>query len=187
MKNQSDRDYLPLDRYHARRGEVQLHMSHFCLGYLNSIYKTFDGDLALVIVLGEISHHNTAHIFSPEELSNPKTRSATENPGEWDTMAGCNAYSLSCATGIPRETIRRKISTLKRRGWIESSESGGLRITPACGDDLGPDLSLSILRGLLKAARAIEHILAEDPPNEGTAAGKKAATRVHSKPSAKDS
>ncbi len=150
---------IPVSRYEARRGEVLLHMSHFFLGYLNSLYEQFDGDLALVIVLGEISHHNTAKAFSPDELSNDRMQQIQQHGEEWDAMQGCNAYSLSCATRIPRETVRRKIAELKRRGWVEELPGKGLRITPACADHFAPDFSLNILRRMLKAARTIEHVL----------------------------
>lgn len=150
---------FPRDRYDARRGEVLLHMSHFFLGYLNCLYEQFDGDLAMVIVLGEISHHNTAKAFSPEELCNERMHRIQHQDEAWEAMEGCNAFSVSCATRIPRETVRRKIVELKKRGWVEDVPGKGLRITRACGNHFGPDFSLTILDKLLKAARAIESVL----------------------------
>lgn len=145
--------------YEARRGEVLLHMSHFFMGYLNTLYQKFDGDLAMVIVLGEISHHNTSGIFSPDVKSNEGMTALRTHAKGWNAMPGCNAFSLSCATAIPRETVRRKIAELKKRGWIVDVPKQGLRLTPACADHFGPDFSLNILGRLLKAARTIEHIL----------------------------
>jgi hypothetical protein len=40
----------------------------------------------------------------------------------------CNALSVSSATGIPRETVRRKVKWLERKGWITVGERGQLAI-----------------------------------------------------------
>lgn len=149
------------ERYEARRGEVRLHMSHFFLRYLNDIYQAFEGDLAAAIVLGEISHHNTAKLFSPDEAANETLRAVQNDPSCWTGMEGCNAYSMSCATGIPRETVRRKITELKKRGWVEEVPKQGMRITKACADHFGADYSLRFLNGLLRASRIIEALLAD--------------------------
>lgn len=149
-------------RYEKRRGEIRLHMSHFFLRYLNDIYEAFRGDLALAIVLGEISHHNTTELFSPHREANDTLRAIQNDPALFEGMTGCNAYSMSCATGIPRETVRRKITELKRRGWVEEAPKEGLRITKACTDHFGPDYSLRFLNGLLRASRKIESLLGEE-------------------------
>lgn len=135
-------------------------MSHFFLDYLNDIYRAFEGDLAMTIVLGEISHHNTARFFSPEQAANLSMQQLQNDPAKWSAMDGCNAYSISCATGIPRETVRRKVTALKKRGWIEDEPEQGLRITQACADHFGADFSLRILNGMMRAARNIEALLA---------------------------
>lgn len=154
---------FPRQRYEARRGEVRLHMSHFFLEYLHDLYEAFEGDLALAIVLGEISHHNTARFFCPNRHTNEPVRTLQHQPAAWTRMPGCNAYSVSCATGIPRETVRRKVQTLIKRGWVEQVPKQGLRITQACADHFGPDYSLRFLNGLLRASRRIEALLAENP------------------------
>lgn len=158
-------------RYEARRGEVRLHMSHFFLRYLNDIYQAFDGDLAMAIVLGEISHHNTARFFSPQKTMNAAVSALPGDPASWTGVDGCNAYSMSCATGIPRETVRRKIAELKKRGWVEAVPAQGLRITKACADHFGADYSLRFLNGLLRSSRIIEALLAEE---DGSRKGKQA-------------
>jgi hypothetical protein len=156
--------------YEARRSEILLHLSHFFLRYLNLIHRAFDGDLALCIVLGEISHHNTSQVFSPGELENPLIQSARSDARSWDAMPDCNALSLSMATGIPRETVRRKVAELLRRGWITRVGRRGLRITPACADHFGNGSTLEILREFVRASRRIEHLLSanEAPPAEKT-------------------
>lgn len=171
-------------RYEERRGEVRLHMSHFFLRYLTDIYQAFEGDLAMAIILGEISHHNTAKHFSPEQAVNEPLRNMQKDPAFWSSMDGCNAYSISCASGIPRETVRRKIAEMKRRGWLEDVPKQGLRITQACADHFGADFSLRFLNGLLRASRNIEGLLAGDdePRSEKKPLSSPAAKRKASTP-----
>lgn len=144
-------------------------MSHFFLQYLTDIYEAFDGDLAMAIVLGEISHHNNSRMFSPEKSSNDSIRELQGKPEYWSHLEGCNAYSMSCVTGIPRETVRRKIAKMKKLGWIVDDKVHGLRITQVCADHFGADFSLRFLDGLLKASRAIEGLLAD--PTDGKIPG----------------
>ena len=151
------------ERYEQRRGEIRLHMSHFFVPYLTGIYQAFDGDLAAAIILGEISHHNTAPFFSADHHQNEQLQKLQDDVVHWQHMQGCNAYSISCATGIPRETVRRKVAAMKKKGWLEEVPNQGLRFTPACAEHFGADFTLDILSRWLNAARKIESLLAEEP------------------------
>ena len=42
----------------------------------------------------------------------------------------CNAMSVSAATGIPRETVRRKVRWLVRKGWVAVGTRGQLTLVP---------------------------------------------------------
>lgn len=100
-------------------------MGWFFLQHLNRLYDVFRGDLLMPIVLGEIAHHNICHHFSS---GRPTTRNNTGNwmgREVWETMEPCSSYSLSLATGIPRETCRRKVSALARQGLVVRHPGGG--------------------------------------------------------------
>jgi len=51
-------------------------------------------------------------------------------------QATINTYSLSHFTGIPRETVRRKVSVLIERGWLTRDEAGSLLPTQQVANDL---------------------------------------------------
>jgi len=53
-----------------------------------------------------------------------------------------NAHSLALVTGIPRETVRRKLAALGRRGWIEKSPNGAwsLQLMPGGESHAGGEL-----------------------------------------------
>lgn len=164
-RHPSDEEF-PLQQYERNRGEILLNLSHYNLYYLNLIYQLFDGDLAMVIVLGEISHHNTSDHFNPHALENPRVRELQDEREDWRGLEGCNALSISHATGIPRETVRRKIAELKRRGWLADDGGKGLYLTAACVKHFTESSSRDQLRLFLRASRAIERLL-QPPADSG--------------------
>ena len=72
------------------------------------------GDLEVHIILLAITQRHVAHADF-RALSN-KRRLAPDAPS-FPTL-GVNARSIADSTGIPRETVRRKIAALVRAGWI---------------------------------------------------------------------
>jgi hypothetical protein len=47
-----------------------------------------------------------------------------------------NIESIAAASGIPRETVRRKIAELQTLGWVSRGEGGELHVTTRVGSDL---------------------------------------------------
>ncbi len=148
---------LPYATYHQHRSHISLVMSHFFLGYLHDIHKAFEGDLAMVIVVGEIAHHNFTRHFGPSGLS--KTASVLQtDPTRWAALPGCNAFSLANATGLPRETVRRKIKRLVELGWLARDTQGCLRITPALANHFQPRWNYDLMEALLATADRIREV-----------------------------
>ncbi len=163
--NPDPKDSLPfsLDDFEAEQSEILLRMGDFFLAYLHRLRGAFDGDLMMAIVLGEIGHHNASVYYHPRS----GMKAVPDSTDRHEIMECCNAHSLSEATGIPRETIRRKITKLLERGWIEKVEGQGLRITPACVEHFAHSFNVPTLAGLLSTASAINELLAgsgEIPP-----------------------
>lgn len=107
---------------------VALHMGRYHLRYLVRLYGAFDGDLLLPIVLGEVGLYNVGNL-NLEDLSLDQLHSDSEEEFRQLPLRPCNAFSISSATGIPRETVRRKVSHLIQHGWIDRDAKGGLTIT----------------------------------------------------------
>ena len=103
--------------------------------YLGRLSKAFAGDVSEAIVLGEIAHHNVSGVLA--EIGRlPKLHEAVAS-GRINRHAylPTNAFSIAQATGIPRQTVRRKIASLTKRGWLRATP-GGLVVTAApVGDD----------------------------------------------------
>ena len=149
--------------YEQHQGEIALRMNHFLMRYLKAIYQEFDGDLALVIVLGEIAHHNVTRLYSFQGPLPPSGSTNSDAPDLYAQLEPCNAFSLAAATGIPRETVRRKMEQLVKRGWLEI-RADGARMLPAVGKHFRPDFNVRLLRELLETSGEITKVLTSDQP-----------------------
>jgi DNA-binding IclR family transcriptional regulator len=58
-----------------------------------------------------------------------RVKSIIKELGEEVALAPCNAFSISQSTGIPRETVRRKIASLVAKNWLKRDTNGHLFIT----------------------------------------------------------
>src|ERR1035437_8490087 len=102
---------------------------------MRNIYREFEGDMLLNIVVGEIGTRNVSQFFKSANFETAKDSSyfeaklddVNEHPR---LLRPCNALSISDATGIPRETVRRKVNALIKKGWVQQNERGHLYLTP---------------------------------------------------------
>jgi predicted transcriptional regulator len=101
----------------------------FFLQHFGELYSAFEGDMLMPIILGEIAHHNICHYYSRgrrrKGKNGPDPKAANKN----EHFEPCNALSLSVATGIPRETCRRKIRKLEQQRFIQLHPNGGYIIS----------------------------------------------------------
>lgn len=145
------------DLYDRHPGEISVLLGWFFLRHLNEIYQKFQGDLLLAIVLGEVAHHNICHHFSS---GRPKSSSWAE---EWNrdgagmTLQSCSAHSLSLATGIPRETCRRKLAQIQKLGWVARHPDGGYVIERDVGKHF-VDTNRKTLADLLDVVEALHRL-----------------------------
>jgi hypothetical protein len=112
--------------------------------------RDFDGDLDLLLVLAAIA--DKWHLADPEpEALQYETLGAT--PPRAIHMATINTYSVSHFTGIPRETVRRKVDVLIRRGWLTRDETGSLLPTQQVANDLkeSTNATLTYIRAIISA------------------------------------
>lgn len=145
--------------YREHAAEISILMGNFFLRYLGHIYREFKGDFAAVIVLGEIGHHNFNHCYSGQGAGFRIIREKVKDPARWERLHSCNAFSLSAATGIPRETVRRKITELVSRGWLRRTAKGEVFLTKAVPKHFYSEFDLRVLRELLEVAQQLQNLL----------------------------
>jgi hypothetical protein len=133
--------------------------------YLISARAAFDGDLdkmVILAVIGLMSFQGTALgaraplVLSYDELAKLDMASVAARP--------INIESIALYTGIPRESVRRKVHELVDRKWIAQDARGYLVVLPAAATDLEP-LSSQLFHLIGQISRAIG-----DPPDAPAAA-----------------
>lgn len=117
---------------------------------LRRLFEEFERDILLPILLGEIALHNIGALENgAEAILETDAESAVAR------LRPCNAYSIAAATGLPRETVRRKIARLVELGWIERRENGHLFLTVRAITHFGGLLGSRDLPELLDTAERI--------------------------------
>ena len=131
-------------------GIVAYHLGEVMTPTLRELYRLFDGDLVLALALGELGQHSARQRMAIEHGMDARIPYAVSN-----------AYSLAQASGIPRETMRRKLEKLKALGWICESENGGLSLNPDTVPPLAErfkDYNQTLLIRMRKALQQLEGI-----------------------------
>jgi DNA-binding MarR family transcriptional regulator len=98
---------LPREQYRL----IQYYFVQFLVEHLSDVSRVFDGDLQEMLVLAVIGQ---AYIRA-DELGR-------EN-------APVNASRISETTGIPRQTVRRKLQSLEQKGWVHQIEGRAWQLT----------------------------------------------------------
>jgi predicted ArsR family transcriptional regulator len=73
-----------------------------------------------------------------------------------------NAFSISQATGIPRETVRRKIDKLEKKGWVVKNDQGEVFMSETVSEHFTTNFNKRILTELLETSKYIRELLGSD-------------------------
>src|SRR5438045_1722923 len=114
-----------LDFLGQRSSALALHMNEPLVNFLVIARQLCGDDLDTVLVMLVIVQRANRH---PEFASLKREQMAPELPDELPSLA-VNIRSIADSTGIPRETVRRKVRALAQLGLIEIKERG-IRWTP---------------------------------------------------------
>lgn len=93
----------------------QYHAVEFLVGHLADLSKQFRGDLQEMLVLaiiGQMELHRRLTHPEPEAADRP----------------AIGASRIADVTGIPRQTVRRKLASLAERGWVETDGAASWRL-----------------------------------------------------------
>ncbi|MEY4377033.1 MAG: hypothetical protein RJB26_1583, partial [Pseudomonadota bacterium] len=111
----------------------------------------FGGDLDLFLVLTIIGERTFTPRKAPEAMSHAEFLQRSVETLE---PAAINLQSIADYSGIPRETVRRKMETLLEKGWVQRDERKFVTVTDKAKDDLY-SLTESAMRYLQEMAEAL--------------------------------
>lgn len=144
----------PPPGYDENQGYIAAVMGRLILLHFRRIFEAFDGDLMLAMVLAEIGQHNVESLMKVKPQPGvDRDQFLASSP-----LRGINTLSLSQTSGIPRETLRRKVDKLVTLGWMEKLPDGTLVHTPKCVAHFGQDFNLALLRDLMAASDDIRAV-----------------------------
>lgn len=97
--------------------------------------RHFHSDLDLLLIMCVIGDRSLSRGRTPRDLTYKALMEQTWEPHAPEAL---NARSIADFSGIPRETVRRKVDDLIALGWVERDEKGHLRATHKSAVDLAP-------------------------------------------------
>ena len=117
---------------------------------LIALRRDFSGDLDMLLVLAVIGDRRLSRRASADALT---YKQMGRTPMREDARAAINALSVAEYTGIPRETVRRKVNELIQKGWVSRDDNGDLVPTEKAARDLArsTDATLDYLGSILEA------------------------------------
>lgn len=93
---------------------IQYHFVELLTTHLSDCSRSFKGDLQQMLLLALIGQVHIEHYRRHE--------------GDMSAVRGLSASRLSDVSGIPRQTVRRKLALLAARDWIEETVPGSWRL-----------------------------------------------------------
>jgi hypothetical protein len=154
LRNEPECDAMQLDRETLERhfGDLWPVHNHGFTSLLIECRKHFGGDLNAMLVLA-VMGDRTLPSERVRGLSYDDFRSGRRTEVQKKLI---NVQSIADSTGIPRETVRRKVAWLIERGWVEKDGAGSLLVTAQAAVDLAPatratfEYLLEVGNGLLR-------------------------------------
>lgn len=117
--------------------------------FLIECRKTFDGDLDLFLVLAVIGDRTFSKRHADPSIDFETFQQGSAKPTQ---PLDINIRSIADYSGIPRETVRRKITELEAKGWVQRSPDGYITATRKASAELEPltRASISYVAGMMK-------------------------------------
>jgi hypothetical protein len=159
-----------LDRQRLREHHIEVSylLGRFMTEHLIRVNQAFGGDLTAAVVLAVIGQYNVRRYYDEIAARSEEGLHALVTKGAHrDFLRPCNAMSVSASTGIPRETVRRKIAWLVEKGWIQKAGRDKLLVTSQARHDFA-DFDLEALERFYDAASRILPLLAPRGTGAGT-------------------
>lgn len=122
--------------------------------FLIECRRHFRGDLDLFLVLCIVGDRTFSRRKTPSDMTFDNFNDPANHPVEAEAL---NARSIADFSGIPRETVRRKVRDLIKLGWILREQDGRLRATDKARIDLMP-LTETSIDYLVRMARVLKSV-----------------------------
>jgi predicted transcriptional regulator len=139
-------------------GPVAFVANRFIVDHLLRYARQFGADYQMLVIWGVLAHQSVAHLLPmgrhpPEQLNQ---KGILDDP--YSLVRPVRLRDLSQITGLPKETVRRKLEKLEKAGWICRREAGWVLLHAAIDAELR-EFSRETVTRLLTAAEDIRRLL----------------------------
>jgi hypothetical protein len=104
------------------------HCVQYVLRFLRNVGPIFNFDYEDMIIAFSVTMSNVQYIVNSPELLAPYASLTTVIPAELQRPV--TRMAITRASGLPRETVRRKVQAMIKSGVLISDPRGGLRLKP---------------------------------------------------------
>lgn len=123
---------------------LQYHFVEMLTEHLSECSKTFEGDLTEMLVLALIGQVQLKELI---DATKPVNLNAVESEG-------ISSSRISDVTGLPRQTVRRKLSKMQEKGWIAQGKDHRWRLVFRDGQAVAAEALAGLFeRGLDRVKR----------------------------------
>lgn len=119
--------------------------------FLIACRRSFDGDIDLFLVLCVIGDRTFSTRHAPASMDFDEWQGS---PVKNVRSEEINVQSIADFSGIPRETVRRKLNILMEKGWVARDARGYITATERAKQDLAP-LTMASLAYLTRMKRTL--------------------------------
>lgn len=133
----------------AHFAEASFIANRYLIDHMRRLVRELDSDFDQVYLWGLISHLQLMRGLFGHASHNEQTA--------FDT--GIKLAELTHISGLPRETVRRKLKELEAKGRICQAANGGWSLDVTCVDERLTTFTLETIHRLLAASKEIEDLL----------------------------
>jgi hypothetical protein len=124
--------------------ETQYHYVQFLTEHLSDCVAVFDGDLECMLVLAILGQRRLDHARQASDQANPDP-----------SRIAMSAVRIADVSGIPRETVRRKLALCRERGWVSRHPRHGWHI---CGTGPSAPARVSLAELEVRSTRRLARL-----------------------------
>lgn len=124
--SQDRRAAMLVEKFGADYRTYQYVFVDFLVEHLADLSRCYGGDFHQIMILAIIGQRRLHAHYDPEEQGSIKHNEMT-----------ISSSRLADITGIPRETVRRKLALMQSKGWLTHGTDGAWSLAvDRCGHDL---------------------------------------------------
>lgn len=146
------------ERFRRAFGLIAFAMNRHLAQHMRRLSRELETDLDAAFVWATLAHLNALNIARPG--ADPLD---VRGVGDM-SLSGMNPVRLTDVaqvTGLPRETVRRKLALLRERGRVERTADGRWCFRPEAIDEAAYEFTREMARNLLQTAAEVQRLLGQ--------------------------